>query len=300
MIEFHGVTIEDKPWIQQRIASRELPTCEYTFGNIFAYSRMLDVKVADYEGFLLTKDYDKDFVTYCYPVGNGDIRKALDFIVDDGIRSDNEFLIFGLNDNDVKLLNEYFPGKFRIELTRDTFDYVYNRYDLAELKGRKYQAKRNHISFFKKNYNWSYERIDENNISECLEMSEQWLEKYESDHKEDLENELDIIRLFFDNFNALGCVGGLIRIDGNVVAYTLGEKVNDDIFCIHIEKAFSDIRGAYPMINQQFVLNELSDYKYIDREEDLGIENLRKAKLSYYPEILTEKYEAKFINDNKR
>ena len=129
-------------------------------------------------------------------------------------------------------------------------------------------------------------------------MSKQWLENTESDYKEDLEEELSIIRLFFENFNSLDCVGGLVRIDGKVVAYTFGEKVNDDIFCVHIEKAFSDIRGAYPMINQQFVLNELSDYRFIDREEDLGIENLRKAKLSYYPEILAEKYEAKYINAN--
>lgn len=298
MVEFHSVTIEDKLWIRQRIASRELPTCEYTFGNIFAYSRMLDVKVADYEGFLLTKDYDKAFVTYCYPVGQGDIKKALDFIVRDGIKTGNEFLIFGLDDNDVRTLNELFPGKFRIEITRDTFDYIYNCEELKNLKGRKYQAKRNHISYFKKNFNWTYEKIDEHNISECFEMSKQWLENTESDYKEDLEDELGIIRLFFENFNSLDCVGGLIRIDGKVVAYTFGEKVNDDIFCVHIEKAFSDIRGAYPMINQQFVLNELSDYRFIDREEDLGIENLRKAKLSYYPEILAEKYEAKFINDN--
>ena len=298
MVEFHGVTIEDKEWIEQRVSSKTLPTCEYTFGNIFSYSKLLDVKVADYEGFLLTKDFDKDFVTYCYPVGKGDIKKALEYIVSDGEKSGNDFLIFGLDDNDVRTLNNYFPGKFRIELSRDTFDYVYNCEDLRELKGRKYQAKRNHISYFKKNYNWSYEAINETNISECFEMSKEWLETSTVEYKEDLEDELDIIRLFCENFTALSLVGGLLRVDGKVVAYTFGEKVNDDLFCVHIEKAFSSMRGAYPMINQQFVINELSEYKYIDREEDLGLENLRKAKLSYYPIILNEKYEAKFIYDN--
>ena len=97
----------------------------------------------------------------------------------------------------------------------------------------------------------------------------------------------------FDNFDELDIIGGVLKVDGRVVAYTMGEPGSKDVFCVHIEKAFSDVRGAYPMINQQFVMNELSGYKYINREDDTGAENLRKAKLSYYPAFLAEKYEAK-------
>ena len=300
MIDFRKVTIEDKQWIKQRISGKKSPTCEYTFGNIFCYSKLLDVKVADYEGFLLTKDFDSGYITYCYPAGCGDIQKALRFIVDDGVRSGGKFLLFGLNADDVAQLEALYPGMFEITLNRDAFDYVYKREDLAELSGRKYQPKRNHISYFMKNNNWSYESINSHNIGECYEMSKQWLAMSESEHREDLMDELEIIEVFCDNFDKLDCIGGLLRVDGKVVAYTIGERLDDETFCVHIEKAFSSVRGAYPAINQQFVINELSEYKYIDREDDVGIENLRKAKLSYQPAMLCEKYEAVFINDSQR
>ena len=144
-----------------------------------------------------------------------------------------------------------------------------------------------------RNTNWSYERITRESIPECLEMSRLWLEGALEEYRDDLEAELKIIERVFDNYEELGYVGGLLRADGRVIAYTMGEPASKDMFCVHIEKAFSDIRGAYPMINQQFVKNELSEYKYINREDDTGAENLRKAKLSYYPAILAEKYEAK-------
>lgn len=299
MIDFRKVKLDDKQWIKQRIAGKKSPTCEYTFGNIFCYSKLLDVRVADYEGFLLTKDFDNDYITYCFPAGCGDIRKALKYVVDDGIASGGKFLLFGLNDEDVKIINSLYPDEFEIHLNRDTFDYVYNRDDLANLTGRKYQPKRNHISYFMKNNNWSYESIDSHNIGECFEMSKQWLEMSESEHKDDLLDELEIIKVFCDSFDELDCTGGLLRADGRVVAYTIGEKLDDETFCVHIEKAFPFIRGAYPAINQQFIVNELSGYKYVDREDDVGIENLRKAKLSYYPVKLCEKYEAVYINGNQ-
>ena len=127
-------------------------------------------------------------------------------------------------------------------------------------------------------------------------MSRKWLENYETEDKTDLQSEYRIIRCVFDNYFALGYKGGLIRKDGDVVAFTMGEELDADTFCVHFEKAFAKYRGAYPMINREFCKNELSSYKYIDREDDLGIDNLRKAKLSYYPAIIREEYEAMLKN----
>ena len=121
-------------------------------------------------------------------------------------------------------------------------------------------------------------------------MSRRWLEESTSEYKEDLEDELKIITRVFENYDSLGFTGGLIRIDGKVVAYTMGEPLSDVMFCVHFEKAFADIRGAYPIINQQFVKNELGRYTYINREDDVGAANLRKAKLSYHPAFMIEKY----------
>ena len=293
MSKLHIVGLEDKNWINEILSEVDFYTCEYPFGNIFSYGAKMLIQVGNIEGCLVTKcEYD-DYVMYCCPIGKGDMKKAVEFILDDAENDGRDFEIFGISPSSAEFISENFPGVFDISLERDTFDYIYNSEDLINLSGKKYQPKRNHISFFMRNTNWSYERITKENIPECLEMSKIWLEGALEEYRYDLEAELKIIERVFDNYEELGYVGGLLRADGRVIAYTMGEPASKDMFCVHIEKAFSDIRGAYPMINQQFVKNELSQYKYINREDDTGAENLRKAKLSYYPAILAEKYEAK-------
>ncbi len=297
MIDFHCPSVGEKQWISDRIAEEEFLTCEYTFGNIFSYTAKMDILVADVHGCLVTRCcFTEDYAEYCFPAGKGNKIKAIEEIVIDGKEREIPFGIFGMNTENAKLLRDNFSAQFDITLERDSFDYIYNSTDLIELTGKKYQPKRNHISFFMRNNNWSYERITRENISECIEMSEDWLSKSQSEYKSDLESELKIIKKVFDNYEALGYVGGLLRCDGKVIAYTMGERMNEDTFCVHFEKAYADIRGAYPMINQQFVKNELSGYKYIDREDDVGSENLRKAKLSYHPALLPDKYEAVYRN----
>ena len=296
MIDFHTPTIADKDWINKKICETGSPSCEYTFGNIFAYSAKMDLKVAEFADCLITRCIYGDDIMYCYPMGNGDKKAAVEAIIRDSEAFDSDFVIFGLTKDFADELEGLFPDRFKIIFDRDGSDYIYNSADLINLIGKKYQPKRNHISFFKKNYDWSYEKITADNIGECIAMNEKWIEESLNERKYELYEELEIIKLVFENYDALGFVGGLIRVDGEVIAYTMGERMNEDTFCVHFEKAFSKYRGAYPMINREFCENELSSYKYIDREDDLGIDNLRKAKLSYYPVIIREEYEAKLKN----
>ncbi len=292
MIDFHTPSLEDKEWINRKIEETGCRSCEYTFGNIFAYSAKMDIKVAEYEGCLVTRCVYGDELMYCYPMGNGDKKAAVEAIIRDSEAFSSDFVIFGMASEFADELESLFPDRFKITFDRNGSDYIYNSDDLINLIGKKYQPKRNHISFFKKNYNWSYEKITADNFSECIAMNEKWIEESLYENKDELIEELEIIKLVFENYDALDFVGGLIRVDGEVVAYTMGERMNEDTFCVHFEKAFSKYRGAYPMINREFCENELSAYKYVDREDDLGIDNLRKAKLSYYPAIIREEYEA--------
>lgn len=296
MIELHSVTLDDKNWINEILSQVDFYTCEYPFGNVFSYGAKMDILVGRAFDCLITKCVMNDYVMYCCPIGKGDIAKAVGFILDDAENDGREFEIFGICPDSAEIISKEFSDILDITLERDTFDYIYLSEDLINLSGKKYQPKRNHISYFMKNNDWSYERICQDNMAECYEMSKAWLKGSLEEYREELEAELKIIKRVFDNYDELGYIGGLIRKDGKVIAYTMGEPASKDMFCVHIEKAFSDIRGAYPMINQQFVKNELSDYKYINREDDTGAENLRKAKLSYYPVILAEKYEAKLKN----
>lgn len=293
MIDLHNVSLKDKEWIDAIIKNVPFFTCEYPFGNIFSYSAKMKIQVGEVANCLITKCIQNNVNMYCCPIGDGDVVKAVEFILADAEKDGREFNMFGICPESAELISKHFGNRLNIYLDRDSFDYIYLSEDLINLSGKKYQPKRNHISFFMRNNNWSYERLTAENISECLEMSKAWLEGSLEEYKDELTAELKIIEKVFQNYDELGYVGGVLRSDGKVIAYTMGEKMTDEMFCVHIEKAFSDIRGAYPMINQQFVKNELSNYKYINREDDTGADNLRKAKLSYHPAILAQKYGAK-------
>lgn len=296
MIDFSPVKLEDRQWVSEILSRQSFFTCEYTFGNIFSYTAKFPIEIARIGGCLISKCHTDEGLSYCYPIGEGDKKQAVEYILADAENCGVDFEIFGISPEGARELAENFPQRFDIILSRDDFDYIYFTEDLISLKGKKYQPKRNHISYFKKTFDWSYERINTENISECLAMSEKWLSEQSEERKPALEQELAIIRKIFANYDSLSFLGGLLRVEGEVIAYTMGERITDEIFCTHIEKAFSNIRGAYPMINQLFAENELSGYKYINREDDVGEENLRKAKLSYYPAILAEKYVAR-LND---
>ncbi len=187
-------------------------------------------------------------------------------------------------------LEALYPGRFQVAYDRDLADYVYESERLLTLSGKKLHAKRNHINKFKETYpDWQYESITEENTGECLEMAQAWRVLNGCDEDENKHAEFCVTLNALKLRRELGLKGGLLRADGRVVAFTLGEAVGDDTFVVHIEKAYADVQGAYPMINQQFVAHEGAAYRYINREEDTGAEGLRKAKLSYYPDRMLEK-----------
>lgn len=290
MLEFRAPEIADMAWVKKAMTEPYNMACEYCFGNLFVWSKAYKNKITSFDGLFLSCD-GLDKPSYIYPCGKGNKKEAVkELIKHSAFEGNAPFSMYCLTKDDVEELETLFPKKFEFVSDRAHFDYIYNTEDLINLSGRKYHSKRNHISYFKNNYNWKYERITRENLPECYEMNRKW-EKFHSDSADSsLDEELDAIRRGFIKFDELGFVGGLLRIDGEVVAYTFGEEISPDIFCVHFEKAYPDIRGAYPMINQQFCENELKGYKYINREDDVGDEGLRKAKLSYNPVILLEKY----------
>lgn len=291
MLDFHYPNLDDKNWAKELLLRSQFMGCEYSFGNMFIWSSIYNTKITRCEDFLITKGGGVN-PSYCCPAGTGDIKSIISELIKDAQQCGHPFKMFGLTAQCVAKYEEVFPNRFIFEPYRDGFDYIYSTEDLINLEGKKYHGKRNHIAAFKKNNQWTYEKINENNIDECILMNNEWeLDNREKNPKE-IDNELNAINLAFKNYFVLDFTGALIRVDGKPVAFTMGEKLNNETFCTHIEKAYSEIRGAYPMINREFAANELSGYKYINREEDTGSEGLRKAKLSYNPVILLEKYTA--------
>lgn len=173
---------------------------------------------------------------------------------------------------------------------RDSSDYLYHTADLINLRGKKYDAKRNHINRFKREHSYEYVQLEHSLLDECVRIMEQWCRDRSCNSREEdyYERQANLELLY--NFGNLGYKGALIRMDGVFEAFTAGELLNGDTAVIHIEKAKNSVNGLYTIINQQFAQNEWSDTVYINREQDLGSEGLRKAKLSYQPVRLVDKY----------
>lgn len=292
MLEFRKPELSDKDWVNQVMEHSGDMACEYCFGNLYMWSAVYGNTITDYNGLFIARDGNDD-VMYLYPCGKGDKKGAVEHLIEYSLKNDNVPLkMYCLTPSKVRELEAMMPEKFDFIETRDYFDYIYLTDDLINLAGRKYHGKRNHISYFKNNFDWSFEEINDGNLDDCREMNKKWEKLNREKNPEEIGNELVAINRAFDNFDYLNLKGGLLRVNGEVAAYTVGEELNEKTFCTHIEKAYADIRGAYPTINREFAVNMLSSYKYINREDDTGSEGLRKAKLSYYPAILLPKYRA--------
>ena len=177
-----------------------------------------------------------------------------------------------------------------IEPAEIAWDYVYSREKLATLKGKKLHGKRNHINkFMQENPDWEYKKLVPSMYEDCIAVYDGWKESKDLSEDE-FANERRSVVLALTNMEELGLTGGAILLDGKIKAFTVGERLNDDMQLIHIEKADSEINGLFPMINQQYVLHECADVQYINREEDMGVEGMRKAKRSYYPDFMVKKY----------
>lgn len=290
MLEFKKPEITDKQWVNDCLVHANSMNCEYTFGNLFIWSSAYSTEICRYKDFLICRWGKDDDINYSLPLGEGDFTDAVDAIIDYAKSNGETPVIYGITEGYLGLMQEAFTGKFTYKYDDGNNDYIYSTEKMASLSGKKYHGKRNHITNFKKNNpDWLFEKISKDNIDECLALHSKWIENKDPDD-EDYSLEFEAVKKAFEYFDELDMVGGLIRVNGEVIAYTLGEpQMNGRCFVSHFEKAPADMIGAYPIINQEFTKNCLMQYEYVNREEDLGIEGLRKAKQSYHPEIWLEK-----------
>ena len=291
-IQFKRAELEDKEIISRYFALYTSRSCERTFANVYLWSRQYPVKWTVVENTLVFKSEDEEHLAFAYPVGDpGDVRRAIEWLTEYFKDRGMPFQMYNLTPDNFAQLEEWYPGRFQIEYDRDSADYVYESEKLATLSGKKLHSKRNHINKFKALYGgrWSYEAITAGNVEECFQMALKWRDQNGCEDDPDKRGEICVTMNALRLFEELELTGGILKIDGEVVAFTIGEPICPDTFVVHIEKAFADVEGAYPMINQQFVEHECKDYLYVNREEDTGAEGLRKAKLSYRPVFMVEK-----------
>ncbi len=303
MINFKRPELEDKELIESYLKKQESRSCEFTFANTYLWSRHYDVEFAIVEDMLVfcTKYETRRFTV---PLGEENpekVKRAMEAIDAYCKEQGVDYLFHLVTKEQFEMVEELYPGKFEIEYDRDAADYVYEREKLANLSGKKYHGKKNHVNKFIKTYpDWSYEHLTPENREECFQMALQWRNENGCDEDEDKNREMCVTLNYLRLFDELEMRGGLLRAEGRVVAFSIGEPLNKDTIVVHIEKAFADVQGAYPMINQQFVLHETEGYLYVNREEDTGAEGLRQAKLSYRPVFLVEKGIMRRKEDEKK
>jgi len=298
MINFKKVELNDKKWMEPLITAADMSGCHQNFTNIFAWSEIYKYHVAQVNNYLVVKGFINDLTYYFYPAGWGDIETVIEAMKKDAAACGHEFILSGVSPENILVLKSLFPDNFEYQEMRYGFDYVYLLDKLVALVGNKLHSKRNHINRFKNNNSWSFEQISSENLGECWEMNIEWCKAHGSNDEDQLAKENCAVRRCFKHFTELGLEGGLIRLNDRVIAYTMGEKLNSDTYVIHIEKAFGEIQGAYQMINREFasfIQQNHPEIIYVNREEDMGLEGLRKAKLSYHPDKMEEKFIAKYF-----
>lgn len=291
-IPFKLITIEDKEIITSFTLPGNYRNCDYSFANICSWSFLYDSEYAVVDGFLLIrfKIEDKTRVAYMTPAGKGDLKHAVELLEADSLQHGHPLCILGVTPDSKEELEKYLPGSFVYIPERDYFDYIYLRDDLALLKGKKYQSKRNHINNFNKSYAYTYIPITPELVPECLQLECKWYKANETEEAaEDLSYERRSMIYALNHFDQLGLIGGALCVEGQIVAFTYGAPINHNTFGVHVEKADVNYEGAYAVINKEFASRLPEQYIYVNREEDLGIPGLRQAKLSYSPTILLEK-----------
>lgn len=292
-MDFHPIELTDREQIQQIVRESECRNCDLNFLNLMSWRFLYDTQVAYHGDWLLFRFKAEGHNAYLAPVGHGDWAAVVGDLLEDARQQDTPFLMLGCPEVQLGYINAAMPDYFYATADRSYTDYIYHRESLATLAGKKLQQKRNHANKFEKLYpNYEYLPLTPEFIPECLALREQWEEEKDNvpSGRLSADAERRSIEYVFSHWEELGAIGGVLRIEGKIIAFTYGGPVNYDTFDTCAEKADFNFEGAFAMINREFARHLPEQFVYINREEDLGLPGLRRSKESYRPAFLLNKF----------
>jgi len=289
--EMRSIQLGDRVLIAEIIQAQNPHQSELTFTNLFVWRNAYQLHLCQIDDaiavFAWRADPEDSFLLP--PLGEKADSRVVETCLSHLDANGHAPIMARVTKQDINRLG-IAEKEFTIEPDRDHWDYVYAVRDLVELSGNKYHRKRNHIEQFNNTYESRYVRLTPERVSACRELQDRWCDEKHCDLVTTLRAEAKAVKEVLENIETLRVVGGCIEIDGNVEAFTLGEMLNDETVVIHIEKANAAFHGLYQVINQQFLKNEWDKIRYVNREQDMGVPGLRKAKESYYPDHMVEKF----------
>ena len=293
-INFRDLTPEDAAWAAPILRRSGKMGCEFSYTTAYMWSGYYNVRIAQVENaVLLCSGSDANTSSFLPPVGIP-LQQGVELLQQYTKNNGVPLRLHGVDDETLSRLCELYPNRVQFEAHDEDFDYLYLTEALATLPGNTYHSKKNHINSFTRQHAWRFETLSENNVADALDVSAQWCLEKGSCTDDGLSSEKCAIRRLLRCREQLSVTGGLIYADDKAVAFTLGSPINDEVYDIHVEKALSAYAGAYAVINREFA-KTLTAYRYVNRENDMGIPGLRRAKESYRPAILLKKYTCEIV-----
>lgn len=287
MLEFRPLTLADRGWAQPILYAAGRMGCEYSFANLLFWMSAHG-GVARVGDFLCPMGVVSGRRLLFFPCGVGDPSEALEALRQDAAAHGEPFALRGVTESDRAVLDRLYPGKFTYTLQRDSYDYIYPVEQMTELKGKKLQAKRNHINRFLADHaDWYTLPLTEDTAPLCCEAAQHWYDVH--DESRSLRTEQKALGLALEHFRELEMDGLLLSDGERIVAFTVGNRITREVFDVNFEKAYADVPGAYPLINREFARAMHAKYPevlWLNREDDMGLEGLRRAKESYHPQFL--------------
>lgn len=265
--------------------------CDLNLVNAYIWRNEFNIKFGVVNNTLFKAYFDKndEIVGYCMPAGKG-AKFEISTVFDDAAQRGVTPKFLMLTTAQRVMLESAYPSKFKYVRSPENQDYIYLSKDLATLEGKKYHAKRNHISKFYKTYSdVHFETLDNSNKNDALFVALEWCR--ENNVNTENYEELKAIKESLENFDEFKMNGAVLYVEDKPIAMTLGSEISSIIFDVNFEKGLREYDGVYAVINNEFS-KTLTTYKYINREEDMGLEGLRKSKLSYNPIIILDRFNA--------
>lgn len=295
MLEFRDITITDKERITSALNKSQFMGCEYSFSNNMAWRRLGDSQISFFKDFYICCSFRSEdkIPRFFFPSGGGSYKEVLSAMKEYAYSLGKPLRVAGITEPYLDMLNEMLPDEFTVDTDEGDWDYIYNSAELIDLPGRKFHSKRNHLARYNE-LGAEFSLMSEKDFDDCITFSTMEYNSRSSESEHSFIAEQYAINTYFNYFHELDLMGGVIRINGNVAAFTIGDRLNNETFCIHIEKADTNYNGIYAGINNSFAKAAAAGYKYINREEDLGLEGLRRSKRSYNPAFLLKKYTVTF------
>lgn len=292
-LEFRELLPQDAAWAAPLMAASGRMGCEYAYATAYMWSRYYEVRIARVGDAVILRSDGGEVPSFLVPIGvplEEGIALLRTYTDAEGV----PLRIHGIDEEIRNQLCALYPDQVQFDSNDADYDYIYRTEDLANLIGNAYHSKKNHINAFSRKYDWQYEPLSNANVEEVKALSYEWCREKGDCQSESLASERCGIHRLLQHREQLSVIGGLIRVEGKAVAFTLGSPINESVFDVHVEKALSQYSGAYAVINREFA-KTLTVYPYLNRENDMGVPGLRRAKESYHPAILLKKYTCELL-----